>query len=137
HQTYPICQKCEKRHLGECRRPLGLCFHCGEPGHIKPQCPQLMSQTRMNYEPSIIGGRPHSGGRLGGRTSNFSNNNNNYNSRRDESQMSRAGGQPRIFAMRREEANAAPEVVTGAAGNQEHPDQSQEHSCCPRCHHKG
>ncbi|CAI0390685.1 unnamed protein product [Linum tenue] len=30
--------------------------------------------------------------------------------------MSRAGGQPRIFAMRREEANAAPEVVTGSRG---------------------
>ncbi|CAL1407873.1 unnamed protein product [Linum trigynum] len=136
HQLYPICQKCDKRHLGECKRHMGICFQCGEPGHIKPHCPQLMSRTRTVADHSVSGGRPQSGWRPGGRTGNSSNHN-SYNNNRDQSQMSRAGGQPRIFAMRREEADAAPEVVTGAAGNQEYPDQTQGHSCCPKCHHKG
>ncbi|CAL1381340.1 unnamed protein product [Linum trigynum] len=38
-QLYPLCPKCDKRHLGECMRDMGVSFECGEPGHQKWNCP--------------------------------------------------------------------------------------------------
>ncbi|GMN24879.1 hypothetical protein TIFTF001_050351 [Ficus carica] len=31
--SYPTCQKCGKKHLGECRAGDGRCFLCGKEGH--------------------------------------------------------------------------------------------------------
>ncbi|CAL1412021.1 unnamed protein product [Linum trigynum] len=108
-QLYPLCPKCDKRHLGQCRRNMGVCFECGEPGHIKWNCPRLADHTRVISEPSVNGGRAQTGSRFSGRTNHFDNNSNNnggrfngintHNARRDESQMSKAGGRPRVFAM--------------------------------------
>lgn len=38
-RTYPLCAKCGKHHLGECRAGLGVCFTCNQPGHIASECP--------------------------------------------------------------------------------------------------
>ncbi|XP_057969528.1 uncharacterized protein LOC131158679 [Malania oleifera] len=37
--TYPVCQICGKRHLGECRVGRGICYHYGRPGHLVQDCP--------------------------------------------------------------------------------------------------
>ncbi|GMN52137.1 hypothetical protein TIFTF001_021291 [Ficus carica] len=46
NNSYPTCQKCGKRHPGDCRAGNGRCFLCGKEGHyarscnLNPQSPQ-------------------------------------------------------------------------------------------------
>jgi hypothetical protein len=35
------CEKCGREHLGECRIGTGVCYRCGEVGHISYDCPTL------------------------------------------------------------------------------------------------
>ena len=44
----PICQMCQKRHHGECRRFSTGCFHYGQEGHFIRECPQ-----RIGAETSV------------------------------------------------------------------------------------
>ncbi|KAL4284910.1 hypothetical protein GQ457_16G017930 [Hibiscus cannabinus] len=39
----PVCVYCEKRHGGECRKKLGVCFHCGTRDHFLRECPHSLS----------------------------------------------------------------------------------------------
>nr|GEW75811.1 putative ribonuclease H-like domain-containing protein [Tanacetum cinerariifolium] len=36
--SYPVCTTCGRRHPGECRRAAGMCFRCGQPGHLQKDC---------------------------------------------------------------------------------------------------
>ena len=38
--NYPQCQTCRRYHLGECRRVNGVCFNCGNRGHLIKDCPR-------------------------------------------------------------------------------------------------
>ncbi|XP_048438577.1 uncharacterized protein LOC125476444 [Pyrus x bretschneideri] len=40
----PVCRRCNNRHFGECRRGSGVCFTCGQAGHIAVNCPQSQQQ---------------------------------------------------------------------------------------------
>ncbi|CAN1148539.1 hypothetical protein LINPERHAP2_LOCUS16539 [Linum perenne] len=108
----PSCNFCGRRHLGECKIRTGTCFGCGEQGHYKRECPNRVVQGRATSEPTVNGGRAPSGIRSGSRRDRGHNNEGGHD-RRDQSQASRVGGQHRLFAVQREEANAAPDVVTG------------------------
>ncbi|CAN1853234.1 hypothetical protein LINPERHAP1_LOCUS40949 [Linum perenne] len=107
----PSCNFCGRPHLGECKFRTDTCFGCGEQGHYKHECPNRVVQGRATSEPTVNGGRAPSGIRSGSRRDR-GHNNEGGNERRDQSQASRVGGQPRLFAVQREEANAAPDVVT-------------------------
>nr|GFA98697.1 hypothetical protein [Tanacetum cinerariifolium] len=36
--SYPVCTTCGRRHPGECRRPAGTCFKCGQTSHLQKDC---------------------------------------------------------------------------------------------------
>ena len=38
----PICDMCQRRHFGECKRYSTGCFHCGQKGHFIREYPQLI-----------------------------------------------------------------------------------------------
>ncbi|KAJ0627217.1 putative nucleotidyltransferase, Ribonuclease H [Helianthus annuus] len=54
----PPCATCGKPHKGICRRDEGLCFKCGDAGHMIKACPQLApkANTGGNARPAV-GGR--------------------------------------------------------------------------------
>ncbi|KAJ9555712.1 hypothetical protein OSB04_010326 [Centaurea solstitialis] len=107
------CPKCGRNHQGECRLPESVCFKCGkpghksrdcgvaprtcfhcfQPGHIKPNCPKLASAQPQVQAPATAMLRITDGstGKKGG------------------SSTSRG----RAFQMTAEEAQSAPDVVTG------------------------
>ncbi|XP_028110095.1 uncharacterized protein LOC114308662 [Camellia sinensis] len=41
----PTCRECGKQHWGTCRRGTGVCFKCGQKGHIAKACPQVYSRN--------------------------------------------------------------------------------------------
>ncbi|CAN1782449.1 Transposon Ty3-I Gag-Pol polyprotein [Linum perenne] len=114
-RVYPVCNRCGRQHLGECKIRLGVCFYWNEPGHFQRECPNRGSQGRANSEQSVRGGKTQSVNQFGNQPNRSNNSGRNSNNRNtgEQGQGSQAGGQARVFAMRREEANVAPEVVTG------------------------
>nr|GFC69546.1 hypothetical protein [Tanacetum cinerariifolium] len=36
--SYLVCTTCGRRHPGECRRAAGICFKCGQAGHLQKDC---------------------------------------------------------------------------------------------------
>ncbi|KAG5589882.1 hypothetical protein H5410_040396 [Solanum commersonii] len=36
----PLCGKCGKLHLGECRVGTNLCYKCGRTGNFSKECPK-------------------------------------------------------------------------------------------------
>ncbi|KAJ4980400.1 hypothetical protein NE237_031237 [Protea cynaroides] len=41
----PQCYKCHKRHLGECRMGMGVCYRCGGKGHMARDCNAPLKDT--------------------------------------------------------------------------------------------
>jgi hypothetical protein len=57
----PMCNHCNKRHPGVCRRLSGSCLHCGEMWHMIRQCPKARDRPEENARGANT---PPTGGRV-------------------------------------------------------------------------
>ena len=115
----PVCQMCQKRNHGECRRFSTGCFHYGQEGHFIWECPQLIGAEtsiaslatpvpEMSAQKSSGRGFPSRGastaagrgGRGRGRGSALG-------------IQTEPRTQARVYAVTQQDADAAPDVVTG------------------------
>ncbi|KAJ8763668.1 hypothetical protein K2173_003140 [Erythroxylum novogranatense] len=100
------CEHCGNLHRGECRRFSGACFNCGQKGHIAKFCPKSDrregSQMQASRRTEAVGQKAVIEVGSSG-----------VPKRAYPPDRSRGQAPARVFAMTREEAETAPEVVTG------------------------
>ncbi|CAH9074891.1 unnamed protein product [Cuscuta europaea] len=101
----PRCPNCTKQHFGKCNE-ASRCFKCGNAGHMKANCPQVMHGNVMGVGGGAMTGRnrvgaSHGGtGRGGPSTSNAAS-------------VNQGGAQARVYAMTEADARANPDSIAG------------------------
>ncbi|KAJ4701059.1 Retrotransposon protein, putative, Ty3-gypsy subclass [Melia azedarach] len=117
------CVTCGRFHEGRCLAGTIYCYQCGQPGHIKRECPTLASNRGSTIQG--MSSHQHQGSinqvvgpvrSLTDRPTSVNEGQPNFietASGRQRGQPGRPRTQARVFALTEQEAQATPEVVTG------------------------
>ena len=121
-----MCHMCQRRHHGECKRYSTGCFHYGQEGHFKRECPQLIGvetpvaslatlAPKMSTQKSSGRGFPSKGASAaagrGGRGRGRGN---------APGIQTEACTQASVYAVTQQDGDAAPDVVTGISSILDH-----------------
>ena len=115
----PVCHMCQKRHHGECRRFSTGCFHYGQEGHFIRECPQLIDAEtsvanlatpvlEMSAQKSSGRGFPSRGASTAAGRGGIGRGRGSAPGIQTEPRT-----QARVYAVTQQDADAAPDVVTG------------------------
>ena len=115
----PICHMCQKRHHGECRSFSTGCFHYGQEGHFIRECPQLIgaeTSVASLATPTPEMSTQRSSGRVfPSRGASVAAGRGDRGRGRGSAPriQTEARTQDRVYAVTQQDADAAPNVVTG------------------------
>ena len=115
----PVCHICQRRHHGECMRFSTGCFHYGQEGHFIRECPQLIcAETsvaslatlilEMSTQKSAGRGFPSRGANTAAGRGVLGRGKGSAPGIQTEPRT-----QARVYAVTQQDADAAPDVVTG------------------------
>ncbi|XP_070018159.1 uncharacterized protein [Nicotiana sylvestris] len=105
-----LCGTCKGQHSGQCKLGFHGCYHCGDIGHIKANCPKLQcnfnsGSTHPSSSSATVVAPPQARG---------SHNHTGHGTGRDADRVTQGGGQHRLFAtLNRQSAEASAEVIKG------------------------
>ena len=115
----PVCHMCRRRHFGECKRYSTGCFHCGQEGHFIREYPQFIGTEtsvaslatpapEMSTQRSSGRGFPSRGASATAGRGSHGRGRGSAPGMQKETRT-----QARVYVVTQQDADAAPDVVTG------------------------